>query len=140
MKTNNFYGIDKDIETSLFEYGVLTSKDNKVSFVGVAQKAGSFYEFIQTDWGDGDILDVIMGSWFNKKAFFTYLSTTKTQWLTTPLPNKIYDMVNYYGWDNFFSPYNIISKKETIELIENYGNDNRHETAYTAYSEGDSGS
>lgn len=136
METDKFYGIDTDIDTSLFEYGVLTSKDEKISIVGVANNEDGYYQFVTTDMKEERIAEIISESWFNRKKFFEYLGTNKKDWLLLNKANKLFDLVNYYGWDNYFPSHSIMTKKETEQFIRDYVIEPIiEETIYTAFNE-----
>ena len=138
MKIDNeiWYGVDVDLEISLFEYGILTSKDNKISIIGVGKKDDSYNQFITTNFTDENIKETINERSFSKKGFFSYLGTKEVNWLKLAIPIKLRDLVSYYNWDNFFSSEIIMSKKETEQFINNYKLENNgNETVYTSYTE-----
>ncbi len=117
-------GIDADIETSLFEYGVICRKNKHCSepdehFCLYLTKPDLF------DWGykkESELNDLINGSdWMKDKdveSFLSYVGMPKADWLQLTFINKLHDLFSYYGYENImgstYSPLRSIDIKKLI--------------------------
>lgn len=126
-KTLNDYegyeGIDADLATSLFEYGLIWKKgieehENDYLFIfGI--KVNDHGEYILFDWANLDInTDVIDEyNWIDEddwKQVFRFVGLNKDEFFDRDLPFVIYDLVQYYGYANIFGssyyPFKIIEE------------------------------
>ena len=112
MKTINDYknysGTDANLETSLFEYGLIWIKGAEghekdfhfIYGVGVDQD-GNYNKF---DWADVSIDTDPEKEWdfveWGKVGKFTGMS--KEEFLKQPIPFIVYDLIAYYGVENIF--------------------------------------
>ena len=106
MKTQ-LEGTDSSIEISLKEYGFAwIERENEFRFYyGIQTNANG--EHISFDWGyfkkDLDLWEEC--NWINEKSKESFLDTTgmtQKEFDAMSLPNKIFDLVNYYGYENIF--------------------------------------
>ena len=100
----DYEGIDASLEISLYEYGLLTKKENKNIHVwcGVgADKSGNYIEFVSYNTTEEELNNIINESWFDKKAFFQTADIKddkeyKKLWYV----HKLSDLLCYYGHEN----------------------------------------
>lgn len=118
ITSEKFIGVDADLETSLFEYGLLVSAelDNSGEYQCVYSVGnGDFDVSYKTD---NDINEVIEETWFEKNSFFDYLGTKEEEWVNTEFVNKLSDLLNYYGYQNFFGDAQYpFDEEQVIEFI-----------------------
>ena len=101
-------GTDADLETSLFEYGLIWIKgakdhENDYHFIyGVGLDSNGNYNLF--DWGDVAIDCNPEKEWdfveFDKVAECNGMS--KADFLKMPLPLIVESLVSYYGYENIF--------------------------------------
>jgi hypothetical protein len=110
LQADGFTGTDVNIETSLYEYGLLCHKPlgakNIQCWIGVEIDSNSNYcKFDFFTISEKDIEEIINESWFNKKSFFSFIGITEKEWLVVAhYTSKISDLVTYYGYQNIFYP------------------------------------
>lgn len=96
-------GMDIDIETSLKEYGLAWQswEDETVFYYGIAHDGEEYTRF---DWGtidnDTDIKNEY--DWANFQDVAETMGMTITEWDKTPLTQKIWDLLSFYGYENVF--------------------------------------
>ena len=123
MENLTFYGTDANLETSLFEYGLLVSNEEHPD--------GSHTHFCVYRMGDGygtghmaeseidELLDV--KSWASEQdlnGFFSYVGYHKTHegYLGNDLATKISDLISYFGTENIMgTDYNPMTEEEARE-------------------------
>ena len=125
-KTIGFYekegyqGVDVNLETSLFEYGLIWTKnivghENDYHFIyGVANNGEEFTRF---DWADVaiDTDPEKEWDWADFNAVAKFCGYSKADFLAQELPEVVYALISYYGIENVmggsYYPFKI-SKEE----------------------------
>ena len=102
---NNIQGTDADIETSLCEYGlawILSDDGREFRFWFGIHNDGSYYD--RFDWGDFSAdLDIYQEfDWADFDDVLSFVGLTKGEWDEMDLPNKISNLISYYGQENVF--------------------------------------
>ncbi len=102
---NSFEGQDVSIDISLKEYGVAWQVlGSKTKFVYGVEWNGSKGEFTAFDhcFFDSDI-DVFSDfDWVEFDSIYSYTGLSADQWKELPMPQKITDLLSYYGRENIF--------------------------------------
>jgi len=100
----DFAGADVSISESLFTYGLIwkASKTDLHFIFGVdLDDAGVYTSFNWADIAiDCDIKEEY--DWVNFESIYSYTGMTKNQWGELTTPQKILDLVAYYGRENVF--------------------------------------
>lgn len=128
METDYFYGIDKSIDISILEYGMLVSKepndkDEYLIIYGVNNDGNSYESFNTISLTEKEVNDKINESWFNKKEFFNYCGQTEQEWLLLNIVNKMRDMIAYYGVENICGvSYSTFDEDELRQYLSDYKN------------------
>lgn len=115
LSEEGYEGIDFDLETSLYEYGLVWKcidedrKEYKFYYgVGMTTNEQGEAEYNRFDWGtmtEADFLDMLTEDWFLKKSFDECRGKTEVHF-----PNDMYDALNYHGYENVLgSSYDPIS-------------------------------
>jgi hypothetical protein len=116
-------GSDVDLETSLFEYGVIMqdqyNKDGSGNQLVI-------YKISEDAYGCGHVSEAetngyLLGEEFPKpediKRFLSFYDTTLSKWLTTSHVNKLQDIIGYWGHENIMgTSYASMTKAEVINL------------------------
>jgi len=106
LKKDGFVGsVDCNVETSLFEYGLIhkEEKDKTLFVYGVQHGLEDEYtSFDSASYTESDFSSLINESWFNLKSVLSFVGMEEAQWLATPLYSKIFDCITYYGSENIF--------------------------------------
>ena len=132
MEKKEWFGIDRSLEISLFEYGMLVCKnwqckepDEWFCLVGIRNEDGLFTEF---DYGYIREHELETETWIDWKAFLSYTGCTKEEWMKDTFVSRFHDLIQYYGCENFgFGTSNGFEIKE--DELESYianmkGNEN----------------
>jgi hypothetical protein len=112
MKTiknyNGYSGTDANLETSLFEYGLIWIKGAEghekdfhfIYGVGVDQD-GSYNKF---DWADVSINTDPEKEWdfVDWEKLGEFVGMSKDEFLKQSIPFIVYDLIAYYGTENIF--------------------------------------
>ena len=102
---SNFEGQDVSLDISLKEYGVAWQVlGSKTKFVYGVEWDGSKGEYTTFDhcFFDTDI-DVFSDfDWADFDAIYSYTGLSADQWKELPMPQKIVDLLSYYGRENIF--------------------------------------
>ena len=119
----DFDGTDVDIETSLFEYGLIwTIEGDDYKFIyGVAQNVREDESHCDCNYGKFDYAFVAKNcdvfkeyDWADFDCVFDFCGMSKADWSKLPLPLKISDLLSYYGYENIFGSsyggYEILSQ------------------------------
>ena len=97
-------GVDVTIEISLQEYGIAwVERENEYHFIyGI--KSNDHGDFTHFDWADIDkSIDFKPNyNWVDWDCIYSYVGMTAADWHSQPIPLKIYDLLNYYGYENVF--------------------------------------
>ena len=103
----DFSGIDADLETSLFEYGMAWKVGERetefIYGVGVDEVDGEaiYTTFDRCSFGnDLDVLNEF--DYADFEAIFSFTGSTQAEFDALPLTQKIFDLVSYYGFENVF--------------------------------------
>ena len=102
-----FNGIDASLDISLFEYGLIwkrIGKDYKFIYGVGFDKDCAEVNYNQFDYAflpiDVDILDEY--SWADFTGVLSFVGMSMDEWLKMPLPQKIFDLISYYGYEEIF--------------------------------------
>ena len=102
---NKIEGVDVDIETALFEYGLawILSNDGKeiLFWYGINSDEDGYNTFDFCSFP----LDLNVQDNFDFAEFesvYSFTGTDSNDWNEQPLPFKISDLVQYYGYENIF--------------------------------------
>ena len=127
METDYFYGVDKSIDISILEYGVLVSKEpndkNEYLIIyGINNDGNSYESFSSISLSEFAINSMLKESWFDKKSFFNYCGMNEVQWLFHNIANKIRDLIAYYGVENICGiSYSTFDEDEMRQYLSDYG-------------------
>src|SRR5574344_554592 len=86
LEAEGYVGQDADLETSLFEYGIIWKRETPIEtrfIYGLRFHDGEFTSF---DWGSMSLDDYRTGFWFEKDrsdGLFEYLGQTREELLAT---------------------------------------------------------
>jgi len=103
LEKHGYAGIDACLATSLFEYGMAWKEENnQIEFIyGIGVNGTEYNKFDRCTF-DTD-LDVYKEfDWADLEEVFLCMGSKKEDWDALPLPQKIYDIVSYYGFENVF--------------------------------------
>ena len=101
-----FYGIDKSNDISLFEYGLLVSKDENEDG---SETHFIIYKIDDDSFGTGHISEreingYVEGKEFmdkkDIKSFLSFVGMKKKAWLKENMVNKLHDLLSYWGVQN----------------------------------------
>jgi len=98
-----YIGTDADLATSLFEYGMAWKEDDKqIEFIyGTGLKEEDYNRFDRCSFAlDLDVYKEF--DWACFEEVHLCMGSIKEDWDALPLPQKIYDLVSYYGFENIF--------------------------------------
>ena len=119
---NNIQGIVADIETTLFAYGFawIESNDKKdiLFYYGVGtDEHGTFNLFDRSVISsDTDVLEEYDWAEFGEVIKFTGYSSIEEWNMTLSLPQKIHDLLQYYGYLNIFGEHYGVTFKYNTNL------------------------
>lgn len=110
LEQHGYSGIDACLTTSLFEYGMAWKEDDKqIEFIygiGIGEEAGlstfgAYNRFDRCSFAlDLDVYEEF--DWACFEEVHLCMGSIKEDWDALPLPQKIYDLVSYYGFENIF--------------------------------------
>lgn len=115
LEKAGFFGIDVDLEISLFEYNfIMRPTDIKGEYqVIFAFSNQDFPLGVMFDYGfikNKDIKEFLEESWFDALGFLSFVGMSKTSWLKLSIQHKFQDLISYYAIEEFgFSCYYPIS-------------------------------
>lgn len=119
MKRNQFSGIDADIETSLFEYGLLIAKNSQCSpdqffcivGVGMDGETGNWNRFDTGYIGPNDLHD----NWIEESRVESFSPGFRNSGFI----NEFTALIQYYGSENFgFGTYSAtLLTPETLDAF-----------------------
>lgn len=123
---HEYQGIDASIEISLKEYGFAWHDTGTETHFIYGIKMDNSGEYIRFDRGwlknDTDVkqeYNWIFNDQNKANSLLSYLGMNLEEWLVQPLPNKVYDIYCFYGFENTFgSPYWEGSTYEDAFLID----------------------
>lgn len=122
-------GTDKDIETSLFEYGFVATQDKTIKDI---IEPDEWFVLYKTEHGDKyydtgyfrekEFNSIIEGKeWASKKdidSFLSFVGQTKEEWLELPFVQKLSGLLSYWGVENIMgTSYHPFDKKKAMEMI-----------------------
>jgi len=98
-----YIGTDADLATSLFEYGMAWKEENnQIEFIyGIGVNGTEYNKFDRCTF-DTDLNVRKEFDWADFNEVENFTGTTSTEFDALPLPQKIYDLVSYYGFENIF--------------------------------------
>jgi hypothetical protein len=97
---NDFYGTDASNEISLFEYGLLVKDIDESELRCIYRIDQNQFDVAHISYQA--ITDMINESWFDKESFLNTQGITESEWLKGSYVNKLFDMIQYYGYENIF--------------------------------------
>ena len=109
MKTITDYaeyeGIDADLETSLFEYGLIWKlTDGEYKFIYGVGYNDDGQEYNRFDWATEEAETDPKEEWnfaeWDKVCSF--VGQTEAEFFAQPLPQIVFDLISYYGHENVF--------------------------------------
>lgn len=122
MKNLTFEGIDRDLETSLFEYNVIASKEEHEDGSGTHFVV---YKINDDAYGTGHISEETINGYIEGKEFMDskdirqflrWSDSIKEDWLKQSFIQKLYDLISYWGYENIMgTDYYPISEKLVLE-------------------------
>lgn len=120
---NNICGIDASIQISLFEYGfawILSSDKSEYKFYysvsGHCNNSVFDFSFQPADLNVKSEVDWIE-DW---TQIFNYAGMTESEFFSRELPYVLYDLLQYYGYENVFgSAYNGYKYLSNIKRFKN---------------------
>ena len=115
IKEEEFEGVDVDLNTALYEYGIIwkeMSSDNYLFYYGtITDNAGIYYKFDYSYMTKEEWIELLNESWVDIKRMESYADTTKKEMIES-FPFNVDVMLNYYGCENTFGsscdPFKII--------------------------------
>ena len=121
METEHFYGIDKSIDISLLEYGVLVSnepndKKDHLIIYGINNNGDSYESFNVISLTEEELNSKINESWVNKVEFLSYCGQTEEEWLLNHMAGKMRDLLSYYGHENICGLSHGTMNEEEVRL------------------------
>ena len=118
-----YEGTDANIETSLFEYGLIWIKGTEghekdyhfIYGVGMHEDKYNGIEYNTFDWADIPIDTDPEKEWdfVDWQAVCSFVGMDKKTFLSQPIPLIVYDLVSYYGYENIlgssYYPFEIVA-------------------------------
>lgn len=105
LERQGYQGIDKSLEISLFEYGLIWRPETEQEFQFIYKVAENKYDYAFFSNEDYDSL--LEDSWFKLEDILNFVGTTKEKFNELPLPQRIFNIISYYGYETVFgSCYN----------------------------------
>jgi len=105
FEVSSFEGQDVSIDISLKEYGVAWQVlGSKTKFTYGVEWDGSKGEYTTFDhcFFDTDVNVFSDFNWADFDAIYSYTGLSADQWKELPMPQKIVDLLSYYGRENIF--------------------------------------
>jgi hypothetical protein len=115
-----FIGTDADLETSLFEYGVICKPMPKDEYFCIYNQNGLYATgYVK----EHELNALICGTeWMSKKDIKSFLAFTgmeKNEWFELSFIHKLSDLLNYYGSENILgTDYSPMTEKEIRKLYK----------------------
>ena len=117
-------GVDRDLETSLFEYGFVTKQRPDKDYPDewfVLYDAGN-NKFDTGHIRETELNNIVLGKeWAKPKdieEFLSFVGTDLEDWLQSSFTNKLSDVLSYWGPDNIMgSSYGGFSKEEAEQML-----------------------
>lgn len=117
MKKLTFIGTDANVETSLFEYGVIMSTNEHEDGSGthfVIYRQGE--KFGCGHISECEVNELINEPWFDRPNFMRCVDEDSTSWVRLPMITKLHDLLSYYGSENIMgTDYDPMTKQEVRE-------------------------
>ena len=116
LEEKGYIGTDACLATSLFEYGLAWKEDEKqIEFIyGIGMEDCDYNRFDRCSFDlDLDVRKEF--DWADFDEVESFIGSTSQEFDRLPLPQKIYDLVSYYGFENIFGS----SYWEGFEIQEN---------------------
>jgi hypothetical protein len=118
--------VDADLDISLYEYGLIhkEEKDGRYLFIyGVDTELDSenHRTFDYAHFDEDDFKDVVSGSWFSLSAVLNCVGMPEDRWRAMPLPNRVYDLMCFYGRECVFGssgvPFEISTRRKQSSTV-----------------------
>tara|TARA_B100001093_G_scaffold57646_1_gene48735 strand:+ start:267 stop:650 length:384 start_codon:yes stop_codon:yes gene_type:complete len=102
LEKNGYIGTDVCLAISLFEFGLAWKEGDKIEFIyGIGTDACNYNRFDRCTFDlDLDIRKEF--DWADFDEVESFIGSTSQEFDALPLPQKIYDLVSYYGFENVF--------------------------------------
>ena len=116
LEEKGYIGTDACLATSLFEYGLAwKEEENQIEFIyGIGMEDCDHNRFDRCSFDlDLDVRKEF--DWADFDEVESFIGSTSQEFDRLPLPQKIYDLVSYYGFENIFGS----SYWEGFEIQEN---------------------
>jgi len=99
--------VDMDLDVSLYEYGLIhrVERDGRYYFIYGVQtdpEIGIFCGFSDSHFDENDFEDIVSSSWFSIAAVLSCVGMTEENWRAMPLPNRVHDLMCFYGRECVF--------------------------------------
>ena len=103
LEKHGYSGTDACLATSLFEYGLAWKEENnQIEFIYGISVNGTEYNKFDRCTFDTALNVYEEFDWACFEEVHLCMGHIKEDWDALPLPQKIYDLVNYYGFENIF--------------------------------------
>ena len=102
---SKYDGVDADLEISLFEYGLIWKlTDGEYKFIyGVGYNDdGQEYNLFGYATEDADTDPREEWGFAEWDKICSFVGQTETEFFSQPLPQIVYDLISYYGYENVF--------------------------------------
>ena len=102
---NEYDGVDADLETSLFEYGLIWKlTDGEYKFIYGVGYNDDGQEYNRFDWAteEADIDPKEEWDFADWGAVCSFVGQTEAEFFSQPLPQIVFDLISYYGCENIF--------------------------------------
>ena len=94
----NWNGVDRNLEISIFDYGVLYNTKTEEFIYGTERDENDCYiSFKSLKITDKECNDTINENWFDKDSFFSCNGSLESDWLLRNTVDKLDDLISYYG-------------------------------------------
>lgn len=104
---SGFEGVDVNLRTSLFEYGLIWKEEEPGVFLliyGVGHDGEEYNLFDSVPYREEDFIDLCNNDWFSVKDIAKMSGQDIDQWTEQPLPYRLYDAAHCYGCEDVFGP------------------------------------
>lgn len=121
ITTKKFIGVDVNLETSLFECGLLVKQNPDID--GDYACVYAIQDKFDIGYISEESVNIFLNlSWFNKESFLLYCGLKEDEWISLSFVNKLSDLLNYYGYENIFgSSYgDLYTDEEVIKWLNDY--------------------
>ena len=120
-KEYEWVGTDCDIETSLFEYGIIICKNPHCDTI---DEYYYIYKIDSDNFSTGYIQEseinnlMLEDNWLETSDVLSFTGVSLEEWINQPLIHKLSDLISYYGYENILGSEYYPNNKEWLK--ENY--------------------